>query len=74
MLGICQGHENMAMYVSDLEKEVLQHLSAQNVSLTVEFIENVENKLFDGLDPEKKKLYETEPVLQNAHNWGISPD
>lgn len=74
LFGICQGHENMAMYVSDMGRSVLNRLPAIDVPLTLEFVGSSTNKLFSGLTDAQRKEYELHPVLQNAHNWGISPD
>ena len=73
LMGLCQGHENMAMYASSFGKDVLDVLLAINVSLPLEFIDGVEAKLFDGLG-NQKHLFEEFPVTQNFHQWAIKPE
>ena len=63
----------MAMYVADEGIDVISAREAEDISLPLEFVKGVQNKMFDLLGADKY-AFEHYPITANAHMWGITPE
>lgn len=72
--GTCLGFENMLIWASDRDTDILEPYYAHAISLTLDFVvEPSETEMFAALGEDAYK-FETDAVTLNSHSWGVNPD
>lgn len=72
--GTCLGFENMNIWASDRDLDILERYDAHNISLTLDFqVDPSESTMFADLGEDAWK-FETTAMTLNSHMWGINPD
>jgi gamma-glutamyl hydrolase len=71
--GICQGFENLAMYSADAGKDILTRREAHDISLTIDFLDDEVDQMFEELGAQKE-AFEELAITLNSHSWSIVPE
>lgn len=72
--GICLGFENMLIWASDRDRDILETYNAHAISLTLDFVvEPSTSKLWSDLGDDAYKFENTAMTL-NSHSFGVNPE
>jgi len=74
MWGTCLGFQTLNVLTSD-SSEILSKFDGNDVSFYLNFTDEASSsRLFKDMPPQLYKIFQTENITYNHHNYGISPD